>query len=167
MRVVRTIAAASAVLFLAGCGAAEPQATATPVAAAKPGCTKTAATPAGQRPAVLAGTTGSWYGSGDLWVGLPDRAAGTSGGTIELKSPWVTLDGVKPSKDMGLPEVSAARAGASDAVRATFTDYARAFGTGDLAFWPSTLALPEAGCWTVTGRLKNTTIQFVVDVKAP
>jgi hypothetical protein len=167
MRVLRAIVAAGAVLFLAGCGATEPQATAASVPAAKPVCTKTAATPAGQRPAVLAGTTGSWYGSGDLWVGLPDRAAGTSGGTIELKSPWVTLDGNKPSQDMGLPEVSAARAGASDAVRATFTDYARAFGTGDLAFWPSTLALPEPGCWTVTGRLKNTTIQFVVDVKAP
>jgi hypothetical protein len=167
MRVLRAIVGVSAVLFLAGCGSAAPQAAAAPLGAAKPACTKTAATPGNQRPAVLASTTGSWYGSGDLWVGLPDRAAGASGGTVELKFPWVTLNGDKPSQDMGLPEVSAAQTGTSAAVKATFSDYARAFGTGDLAFWPSTLEFPEPGCWTVTGRLKSTTVQFVVDVKAP
>jgi hypothetical protein len=167
MRVFRAIAGLSAVLFLAACGTAVPQVAAAPVGVAKPPCTKTAATPANQRPAVLAGTTGSWYGSGDLWVGLPDHAAGASGGNIELKFPWVTLNGDKPSQDMGLPEVSAAETGAAKTVNASFSDYARAFGTGDLAFWPSTLEFPEPGCWTVTGRLKSTTVQFVVDVKAP
>jgi hypothetical protein len=164
MRAFRAIAGLSAVLVLAACGSGDQSAALAPVAV-KPVCAKTAATPANQRPAVLASTTGSWYGSGDLWVGLPDRPAATNGAAVELKFPWVTLDGDKPSQGMGLPEVSASRAGGSDAVKATFTDYARAFGTGDLAFWPSTLNFPEAGCWTVTGRLKSTTVQFVVDVK--
>jgi hypothetical protein len=164
MRAFRAIAGLSAVLIVAGCGTTDQSVALTP-AAVKPVCSKTAATPANQRPAVLASTTGSWYGSGDLWVGLPERPAATNGPAVELKFPWVTLDGAKPSQAMGLPEVSASRAGESSPVKATFADYARAFGTGDLAFWPSTLNFPEAGCWTVTGRSKTTTVQFVVDVK--
>jgi hypothetical protein len=167
MRVLRAIVGLGAVLLLAGCGTAESQAAEAPLAAAKPACAKTAATPLNQRPAVLSGTTGSWYGSGDLWVGLPDRPAGGSGQTVELKFPWVTLAGDKPSRDLGLPEVTAVQAGATDSIAATFSDYARAYGTTDLAFWPSTLAFPQPGCWTVTGKLKATTVQFTVEVKAP
>lgn len=167
MRTLRAIAGVGALLLLTGCGTAGQVAAAAPIGAAEPVCAKTAATPAGQRPAVLAGTTGSWYGAGDLWVGLPDRPAGTDGEAIELRSPWVTLDRDKPSQDMGLPEVSATRTDGPGPVPATFAGYARAFGTGDLAFWPSTIEFPEAGCWTVTGHLKATTVQFTVDVKAP
>jgi hypothetical protein len=167
MRTSRAIVGLGALLLFAGCSTASPTAMAAPVGVAKPVCTKTAATPAGQRPAVLADTTGSWYGVYDLWVGLPERAAAASGETIELKLPWVTLSGQKPSPDMGLPQVSAVRSDGPSPVTATFAEYSRTFGTGSLAFWPSTLTFPDAGCWTVTGRLKDTTVEFVVDVKAP
>jgi hypothetical protein len=167
MRTFRASVGLGALLLLAACGVAQEAAVAPPVALPKPTCTKTAATPGAQRPALLAGTTGSWYGSADLWVGLPDHPATAHEGSIELRFPWVTLAGDKPSQDIGKPEVSAARSGAPNPVTATFTAYSRAFGTGNLAFWPSAIEFPDAGCWTVTGRLKNTTVQFVVDVKAP
>lgn len=166
MRAVRAIAGIGLVLLLGGCGAVQ-QATAEAPVVAKPVCSPTAATPASARPKVLAGSTGSWYGSADLWVGLPDHPATVNGNMIELKFPWVTLDQDTPSQALGAPEVSAARTNPSTPVAATFSGYARAFGTGNLAFWPATIDFPAPGCWTVTGRMKSTTVQFVIEVKSP
>ena len=169
MKSVRLVAVAVAGLLLTACGTGAEQAVmAAPAATAvAPPCTETTATPAAGRPAVLASTTGSWFGAADLWVGLPDHPATVQGDALVLKFPWVTLDDDQPTAELGPPEVSAARAGAPAPVPAAIAEYSRTFGTGDLAFWPAMIEFPAPGCWTVTGRLAGTTVEFVVDVTAP
>jgi hypothetical protein len=166
MKPVRVALAAG--LLLTACGTAPEQAVMAPlVTSAPPTCEETTATPAADRPEMLATTTGSWYGAADLWVGLPEHPATVEGGALVLRFPWVTLDEDAPTSELGAPQVSATYAGAPAPIPATFADYARTFGTGGLAFWPATITFPDPGCWTVTGRLAETTVEFTVDVTAP
>jgi hypothetical protein len=158
---------AGLLLMCCGCATAEP-ATVAPVGAPPAAnCIETEATPASARPAVLATSTNLWFGTDDLWVGLPDHAPAVQGDKLVLKFPWVTLRGDDPTPDMGLPQVSATRAGAATPVPASFGVYSQTYGSGKLSFWPATIEFPEAGCWTVTGALGDTTVQFVVKVTGP
>src|SRR5690349_3269029 len=75
------------VLLCCGCSTAEPRALETAAATAPVNCAETVATPAGSRPAPLATSTGSWFGTSDLWVGLPDHPASAQGEAIVLKFP--------------------------------------------------------------------------------
>jgi hypothetical protein len=168
MKLVRVATVAAAGLLLTACQTAAEQTGMTPlITSAPPTCTETAATPAAGRPDMLATTTGSWYGATDLWVGLPEHPATVEGDALVLKFPWVTLDGDEPTSELGAPQVSASSTDTPAPIPATFADYARTFGTGDLAFWPATIKFPSAGCWTVTGQLAETTVQFTVEVAAP
>jgi hypothetical protein len=166
MKSVRTLVSAVVALLVVGC-ASEQAATLPPPVAGPVTCSVTAATPAASRPPALAETTGSWYGSDDLWVGLPDHAATSQNGALVLKFPWVTLDGGVPSADRGTPQVSAMRTDSPAPVPASWGEIAQSFGTGGMAFWPATIEFPAPGCWMITGRLEATTVQFIVDVKAP
>jgi hypothetical protein len=166
MRIARAVVAGT-LLACCGCATAEPSAVA-PVGAAVPiACTETAATPGGERPPVLASTTGSWYGSADLWVGLADHPPTKQGDRLVLKFPWVTLQDGKPTAALGPPQVAATRTGVVTPVAAGFGQHTRSFGTGGLSFWPAALEFPEGGCWTVTGRFGDTTVEFVVQVDEP
>lgn len=160
-------AVAGLVLLCCGCSTAEPATLQTATAAAPMNCAETAATPAGERPPLLAGTTGSWFGASDLWVGLPDHPAAVTGEAIVLKFPWVTLNPDQPTSELGVPLVGATKPGVVTPVPASFGTYTQSYGTGGLAFWPATIEFPEEGCWTVTGSLGATTVQFVVKVTAP
>lgn len=171
MASARALACAAALLVLGGCSIADepadPPTTAPAVAATAP-CAETPASPKGDRPRTLAGTTSSWSGRDDLWVGLPDYPPTTTPGqALLLRFPWVTLERGAPTAGRGAPAVSARRNDAPGEVAAVLGPYTRSFGTGDLAFWPASVEFPSAGCWTVTGRLASTTVEIVVDVTAP
>ncbi|MCO1661071.1 hypothetical protein [Pseudonocardia humida] len=160
-------AVAGLVLLCCGCSTSQPEALQTAAAAAPMNCTETVATPAGSRPALLATSTGSWFGAADLWVGLPDHPAATQDESIVLKFPWVTLQGDEPTSALGVPQVSAIRPGLMTPVPASFGPYSQSYGTGGLAFWPATIEFPSPGCWTVSGSLGPTTVEFVVRVSPP
>jgi hypothetical protein len=128
-------------------------------------CTETSATPLDGRPAVLADTTSSWFGQGDLWVGLPDYPAVEQGDSLALKFPWVTLADGATTSALGPPTVTGTRSDAPGDATGQLGGAARAFGTGDLSFWPATVAFPAPGCWTVTGVLGDAVLQFVVQVQ--
>ncbi|WP_214405481.1 hypothetical protein [Pseudonocardia lacus] len=160
-------AVAGFVLLCCGCSTVEPAALETAAAAAPMNCAETPATPAGSRPALLAATTGLWFGASDLWVGLPDHPAAVEGETIVVKFPWVTLQTDAPTSALGAPLVTASKPDTVTPVQASFGSYTQSFGTGGLAFWPATIEFPSPGCWTVTGNLGATTVEFVVKVTAP
>lgn len=141
--------------------AAPPAATTVPMR-----CTETTATPLDGRPSALAETTAAWFGQGDLWVGLPDDPA-AQGDTLVLKFPIVTLADGEPTSDLGPPAVTATRADAPGDVTGSVGGFSRAFGTGELAFWPATVAFPAPGCWTVTSTIGATAVQYVVRVDRP
>jgi hypothetical protein len=158
---------AGLLLLCCGCATAEP-ATLAPVGTPAPAnCAETEATPASARPEVLATSTNLWFGADDLWVGLPDHAPTAQGDELVLKFPWVTLERGDPTSEMGPPQVSATRTGVATPVPASIGAYSETYGTGKLSFWPATIEFPGAGCWTVTGALGTTTVQFVVRVTAP
>jgi hypothetical protein len=130
-------------------------------------CAETSATPLDGRPAVLADTTSAWFGQSDLWVGLPDYPAVEQGDSLALKVPWVTLADGATTSALGPPTVTATRSDAPGDATGQLGGAARAFGTGDLSFWPATVTFPAPGCWTVTGVLGATVLQFVVKVQGP
>lgn len=130
-------------------------------------CTETTATPPDGRPAVIAETTRAWFGQGDLWVGLPDYPAITQGDSLVLRFPWVTVANGIPTSELGPPSVTASRSDAPGDATGQVGGFTRAFGTGELTFWPATMAFPAPGCWTVTGTLGATSVQFVVRVDRP
>jgi hypothetical protein len=165
MRIALAIAA-GVLLLCCGCSTAEPAAVAPVGVSAATNCTETEPTPAGLRPPVLTSTTLRWFGTSDLWVGLPDHAGTPQGDRIVLKVPWVTLQADQPTSALGAPQVSATRAGLMTPVAASLGAYSQAYGTGGLAFWPATIEFPGAGCWTVTGRFGPTTVEFVIKVDA-
>lgn len=155
------------VLLCSGCSTVEPVALATAEAAAPAACTESVATPAGDRPAALATSTLGWFGASDLWVGLPDHRGTAQGEAVVLKFPWVTLQADKPTSALGAPQVTATKAGVVTPVAAGFGTYSQSYGTGSLAFWPATIEFPSPGCWTVTGVLGATTVEFVLKVAVP
>jgi hypothetical protein len=166
MKSVRVLVTAAVALLVVGCGSEQAATLPAPIVGPV-SCTETPATPAASRPPALAATSGAWYGSDDLWVGLPNYAATVQNGGLVLKFPWVTLDGDAPSADRGTPQVSAMRTDSPTPVQASWGDVAQSFGTSGLIFWPATMEFPAPGCWIVTGRLDATTVQFIVDVKGP
>jgi hypothetical protein len=167
---LRAVCVAAALLMATGCTmAGESAVPIAPPAAASitVRCTETPATAPDGRPAVLANSTSAWFGQGDLWVGLPDYPALVQGDTLVLRFPWVTLANGVATSALGSPAVSAHRSdGPGDAVGQVSAS-SRAFGTGELSFWPATVAFPSPGCWTVTGAFGATVVQFVVEVRRP
>lgn len=167
MAPVRALAAATALLLLTGCSVAGRAADLPTAAVAVAPCVETTANPAAARPPVLAGTTSLWFGRDDLWVGLADYPPAVEGSALVLKFPWVTLVKNAPTDTLGAPAVSATRNDAPGEAEVVLGGYTRSFGTGDLAFWPSSVRFPDPGCWTVSGRLADTDVEFVVGVTAP
>jgi hypothetical protein len=157
---------AAVVLICGGCSTVEEPAEPPPPPAAAP-CVETTATPHAARPAALAATTSDWFGQGDIWVGLPDYPPAAQGDALVLRFPVVTLvDGV-PTASRGAPIVTAVRADAAGQAPGQVGGFARAFGTGDLSFWPASVAFPSPGCWTITGLLAAESLQFTVSVEEP
>ena len=130
-------------------------------------CAETVATPPASRPAALAAIASDWFGQGDLWVGLPGHPPIAQGNALVLKFPVVTLAEGAPTASLGAPVVTAVRAGAAGEAPGQVGGFARAFGTGDLSFWPASVAFPSSGGWTVTGLLAAEAVQFTVSVEEP
>jgi hypothetical protein len=150
-----------------GCSLAEEAAVPPTVTTVAVPCRETKATPIAERPPVLAETTSSWFGRGDLWVGLPDYAPIVQGGTLVLRFPVVTLAQGQPTDTRGAPIVTAARTDAAGEAPGQVGTYSRAYGTGNLSFWPASVAFPDPGCWEVTGLLGPASVQFTVAVERP
>ena len=164
---LRVLAAIAALTMCAGCTMAA-ESTVQPAASpAAAWCPETSPTPDAARPAVLAGTSISWFGQGDLWVGLPDYPPVAEGDGLLLRFPWVTLHDGAPTSALGPPAVVATRTDARRSASVRLGSIAQAFGTRALAFWPASVVFPEPGCWTVRGALGAASVQFVVDVARP
>ncbi|WP_219415115.1 hypothetical protein [Pseudonocardia nigra] len=162
----RALIGAAAFCLLAGCSIAEEhpaQLAAVPIEAR---CVETEASPPAGRPPALS-LTRSWFGNGDLWVGLPDYPAKVDGEALVLRFPWVTFADGAPTATLGPPVVTATRRDAPGEATGRVEELSRAFGTGELVFWPASVTFPEAGCWTVTGTIDDRTVEFVVEVSEP
>jgi hypothetical protein len=165
-RALAAAAAAGVLFLLAGCTIAEEATTRRAAAVSvQPPCEETRPTPGAQRPPVLADRTSAWYGQGDLWVQLPDYAPEQHGDALMLKFPMVTLEDGVPTVARGAPVVSATSSDADGMTPGVVNFYTQTYGTGNLAFWPVSVAFPAPGCWTVTGRLGESTVLFTVDVE--
>jgi hypothetical protein len=164
---VAAVLAAAVMSICGGCSEAEPP----PAASGAVPCPETVATPPAARPAALATTPSDWFGQGDLWVGLPDHPPTAQGDALVLKFPLVTLVKGVPTAAHGPPVVTAERTDAPaetpDEAPGQVGGFAQAFGTGDLSFWPASVAFPSPGCWTVTGLLAAESVQFTVSVVPP
>lgn len=163
----RALAAAAALMLCGGCSLAEEPAAPRTAPAVTVPCTETTTTPIAERPPVLASTTSSWYGQGDLWVGLPDYPPVVQGGTYVLRFPVVTLLQGQPTDERGAPVVTAERTDADGEAPGQIGTYSRAFGTDELSFWPASVAFPDLGCWEVTGLLGTASVQFTIAVERP
>jgi hypothetical protein len=166
---LRTLAAAAGTVLIlcGGCSTAEDaQAPPTAPPVTVP-CTETTATPVAERPPALADTTSSWFGRGDLWVGLPDYPPVPQGSTLVLRFPVVTLAAGEPTDTRGAPIVTAERTDADGEAPGQIGTFAHAFGTNDLSFWPASVAFPDPGCWQVTALLGTASVPFTVAVEQP
>jgi hypothetical protein len=168
---VAAVLAAAVMSICGGCSTAAERAEPPLAASGAAPCAETVATPPAARPAALAATTSDWFGQGDLWVGLPDHPPTAQGDALVLKFPVVTLVKGVSTAAHGPPVVTAERTGAPaetpDEAPGQVGGFAQAFGTGDLSFWPASVAFPSPGCWTVTGLLAAESVQFTVSVEAP
>jgi hypothetical protein len=166
MPVMRAWGAAVTLLLCGACAGAEPPPA--PEAAAAPAhCAETAATPTTERPPVLASSTSAWFGQEDLWVALPDYPPAAQGDALVLRFPVVTLARGEPTSERGAPVVTAERVDAAGEAPGQAGEFSRAFGTGELSFWPVSLAFPDPGCWAVTGTLGTSSLRFTVAVDEP
>ena len=108
-----------------------------------------------------------WHGEGQLWVELANftHPVDRQDGSLRVKYAWWTSDPSGEALGIGPPIVSAEPLHGGDVVVASFGGYASA-GTGEDVFswWPTTLDFPEPGCWKLTGRLNETTVNAVVEV---
>jgi hypothetical protein len=162
------LALAAAMLMLCGgCAMAGERSEPPPAAAIAAPCAETVATPVADRPPALATTTSPWFGQGDIWVGLPDYPPAARGSALVLKFPVVTLVRGVPTSSRGAPVVTAARTDAAGEAPGQVGGFSRAFGTGELSFWPASVVFPEPGCWTVTGLLAAESVEFTVSVEGP
>lgn len=173
MAVKRLLAVTVGLTVLAGCSVATDASGPVAVSTASAPCEETDPSSPSELPAVFDGLTTSWFGQNDLWVGLPDYEPVTQDGALVLRFPWVTLaepsdnnEEGAPSDAGGPPAVVATNIDDAAVVTGEVDDYATAFGTGGLAFWPAAVSFPNEGCWTVTGTYGNTTVAFSVDVAA-
>jgi hypothetical protein len=158
--------AAAAGLLLAGCSIAEEHTARLATVPVETRCVATEATSADARPPALT-LVRPWFGGGDLWVALPDYPARAEGDTLVLRFPLVTLENGTPTGALGPPVVTATRRDAPGDAAVQVDEFTRAFGTGELVFWPASVAFPEAGCWTVAGSLGDRRVEFVVDIAEP
>jgi hypothetical protein len=163
----RALVAVAALTLCGGCSMAEEAPAPPATSSVAVSCTETTATPSADRPPVLAATTSSWVGQGDLWVGLPDYPPMVRGSTLVLRFPVVTLARGEPADTRGVPVITAARTDATGEAPGQVGAFSRAFGTDHLSFWPASVAFPDAGCWQVTSLLGPTAVHFTVDVERP
>jgi len=166
MALKRLLAVTIGLTVLAGCSVATDASGPASVSAASAPCVETDPSSPSGLPAVFEGLTTSWFGQNDLWVGLPDYEPIAQNGALVLRFPWVTLAEGTPSKSGGPPAVVANNTDDAGGVTGEVGDYATAYGTGGLAFWPAEVSFPNEGCWTVTGTYGDTTVAFSVDVAA-
>lgn len=103
------------------------------------------------------GGGGPLFGGGGLWVVLPVpdyRASAWPDGGYGLKTGWWrAFDG-----DLTL-HARALHTGATATWRS-------AGGYGPRGFQPTSIRLPETGCWLITGTLGNTRVHFVANIHA-
>ena len=128
-------------------------------------CPVTEPVPDSQVPAGLRDLGDRWVGADDLWIEPPPGAA--SPGTTRLKYGTFTLDKQGRMSDAGgTPTLTAHRLDGEGTAQGDEPHYSSASGPRDqvIHFWPTTITLPQAGCWQLTARLKDTTVAFVVDV---
>lgn len=129
---------------------------------ASPGRVRFAHLPRALRAPELTGER--WFGAHNLWVAAPPVENST-----RVKFGSVTLDDRGRFSDAaGPPTVVAERVDGSGSAEGGFGGYASAdVGAESLFhFWPTGIDFPSAGCWLITETFQDTTLRFLMRVRA-
>jgi hypothetical protein len=104
------------------------------------------------------------YGTGRLWVTLPDGGILRAWRNQPDDGMYGTKLGWIPDRDRGLTlSVSGRRLDAPGSMRVKGVYWGHnSFGRGS---WASAVSFPAAGCWRITGRAGQTTVSYVVTVE--
>jgi hypothetical protein len=120
--------------------------------------------PSGMKPRGLRGDR--WYGNGKLWVLLPP------GGVLRVTPGQVNPDGSMFDKPGWVPTgvrgalvVRGRRIdGAAPPLRVHSVNWGHNTVTGR-GSWRSAITYPTAGCWRLTGRVRDVTLSYVLKVE--
>lgn len=108
-----------------------------------------------------------WFGAQNLWVDPPPVSNVENSTRVKFGS--VTLDDHGRLSDAaGPPTVVAERVDGSGSVEGSVGGYASVdVGAESLFFfWPTVIDFPSAGCWLITETFQDTTLRFLMRVRA-